>query len=693
MQTIQRSETGRRAPRRFFSPLSAALLALFAALLLPTNAVAAVPTMKTAFWAQDWRTMDALNEKIESRSADIMPPRLSMQETSLYLNALWRQGRSEEGLAILERLRSEGKAFPEELQPYADMLTILGLERTDRGEEAYKLGAALWTRAPLPLRYYLAYAMGRTARDLSRPAEATDWFRRMLDLAPDKKRRLQALGHMSNLPGMTPPEMATLLIDAPSNAKALAACRALPKGSDSRVEYALGYHAYLNKNYAAAMERLSLASRDVTYGEAARYYHAYAAYRAEHFDTAFALWADIARKDSEFPQRSVARLSTLAGKTKKAEVVKLFQEVAKTRTDYPELAADALVGIIRLGGAEAAAAAEKQLFADHGATNQAAAARWERGWKAWKAGDYRRAQEQWAAGYAPDIPSRELASRLLYWQARALEKQNSPEAAARVKQQLIQNHPAEYHTFLVAPDGGITNAKIPASYDRMSTLEEWGFVTYARIEAAAESLVSPNAATLFQTVRLSAWEGDFGSSVRAFSVLQRHIPAAESASAELLRYHFPRAFERDVLAAAKKTGLDPGVIWSIMRQESLYEPDVTSTAGAYGLMQLMPATARGEAKKMKMEPNAFRTPANNILLGANHFVGLMAAFKQRTPLSLAAYNAGGTPVRRWSKDGVPDMPVWVESIAYTETRGYVKAVLRNIEVYKKLYPKKEEAAK
>ncbi len=81
--------------------------------------------------------------------------------------------------------------------------------------------------------------------------------------------------------GMTPDEMATFLIDMPSNAWALAACRALPKGSNSRVEYALGFHAYVNREYDAAMERLSLGSQDEAYGEAARYYHAYAAYRTD----------------------------------------------------------------------------------------------------------------------------------------------------------------------------------------------------------------------------------------------------------------------------------------------------------------------------------------------------------------------------------------------------------------------------
>jgi soluble lytic murein transglycosylase len=76
---------------------------------------------------------------------------------------------------------------------------------------------------------------------------------------------------------------------------------------------------------------------------------------------------------------------------------------------------------------------------------------------------------------------------------------------------------------------------------------------------------------------------------------------------------------------------------------------------------------------------------DNIMLGANHISGLIARFKEM-PLALAAYNAGGTPVRRWSSEPIEDMAEWVEDIGYRETRGYVKAVLRNIAVYRILYP-------
>lgn len=678
-----------KAIKKFRVGAGVVLLALFLANACGSADAAAPQTMYDAFWARNWRAMDAVSADIAARSKDLRAPKLTARDKSLYLNGLWLQSRYAEGVAVLDSIQPD---FPDELKPYGRMFTVLGLERTGRKEAAAAAGEALWNDAPEGVKYYLAYAMGRISRDLSKDADAMTWFRRMLELAPDRKRRLQALNQMIALPGMTPVEAATMLIDAPSNAKAKAACDKVPKGTSSRVEYALGYNAYVNKKYETAMTHLRLASADVAYGEAAQYYHGYAAYREKKNDTAYKSWERIALTGNDYPQRSVARLTTLASRGKKPQVVALFKKVAETRTDYPELAADALVGIIRLGEGAEVTAAEKKLFGEYGATNQAATARWEKGWRAWKAKNYKEAEAQWSAGHSLAIPSRELGARLLYWQSRALEKLKSPEAATRVRVSLVDNYPAEYHTFLVSPDGGIRDTRVPKSYNDANLLEDWGFITYARLDAAYRTMDKPDkekkpeVTDLYRVVRLSSWEGDHSFAVRAFATLARNIPATELASARLLRYNFPKAFEADVDAASKKTGLDRAVIWGIMRQESLYEPDVTSVAGAYGLMQLMPGTAKGEAERMKMGANAWRTVSGNIMLGANHMVGLLARFKE-TPLALAAYNAGGTPVTRWSKDGIPDMTEWIEDIGYPETRGYVKAVLRNINVYNHLYPK------
>jgi soluble lytic murein transglycosylase len=622
-------------------------------------------------------------------SGDVSPgafPTLSPREKSLYVNALWLQGRYEESVSLLESIQHD---FPVGLRAYADMLFVLGTERTKRKENALDRAHALWNSDPPEnMRYYIAYAMARLSRDMSMKDESVLWFRRMHDLAPDKKHAIEALSQIIELGNASPDDAAAVLIYYPANTKALALLQDATEKTSGLVAYALGQRAYSGKKYGDAMTHFEIASKDAEYGEAARYYHAYSAYHEKKDDVAYKLWSDLVLTGFDYPQRSVRRLETMAGRAEKDEIIELFKKAASAREkDYPAVASDALSAIIRIGDPSAAREAENLLFASHASSAQAAAIRWERGWRAWKEKKYRDAYDQWSAGYSPDIENSEMASRLMYWQMRALEKLNSPVAAERVKNRLVSEWPAEYYTFLVSPDGGIKSDTVPEEYVISGDLVEWGFVTDARLESSditSANVTSADIPILHRSIRLALWNGDFSSAAREFSIMRRVIPKRESASAELLKMSYPRAFDASVKTASEKTGTPREVIWGVMRQESLYQPGVTSSAGAYGLMQLMPSTAKGESKKMAISSDAYLNPSDNILLGANHLAGLYARFKQ-APLALAAYNAGGSPVSRWSKSPIKDMAEWVEDIAYRETRGYVKAVLRNIEVYKSLY--------
>ncbi|MDR1884914.1 MAG: hypothetical protein LBQ56_01475, partial [Synergistaceae bacterium] len=280
--------------------------------------------MERAFWARDWAGLErvyqaASDDIVKWVSGDAAPTRgLSTRDLSLYVNGLWRQSRYAEGVQVLDAVSAD---FPGELRPYAGIMLVLGMERTDRKSEALELGNSIWEGAPPQVRYYLAYALGRLTRDLEMPDESLMWFRRMLELASDRKRRLQALTQMIDMKGVSADEAAALLIDQPSNARALEICRSLERGSSGRAEYALGYNAYINKKYQDAMSRFNLASADVTYGEAARYYLAWSAYREKIDGTAFKLWSDIALSGFDYPQRSVQRLVEMAGRSKRADII------------------------------------------------------------------------------------------------------------------------------------------------------------------------------------------------------------------------------------------------------------------------------------------------------------------------------------------------------------------------------------
>lgn len=136
---------------------------------------------------------------------------------------------------------------------------------------------------------------------------------------------------------------------------------------------------------------------------------------------------------------------------------------------------------------------------------------------------------------------------------------------------------------------------------------------------------------------------------------------------------------------------DPALVHAVIRQESAFDPTAISGAGARGLMQLMPATAKGLARQMKVRHSRSRLisdPAHNLNLGSAYLAQLIDNFDGSIVLALAAYNAGPSRVNRWlvengdpRESSILDAVDWVETIPYSETRNYVQRVLENLPIY------------
>jgi soluble lytic murein transglycosylase len=151
---------------------------------------------------------------------------------------------------------------------------------------------------------------------------------------------------------------------------------------------------------------------------------------------------------------------------------------------------------------------------------------------------------------------------------------------------------------------------------------------------------------------------------------------------------YPLAFRDEIAKAARGAGVPPDLLQALMREESALDPHALSPVGALGLTQLMPATARGVAKKLQLK--GFKTsqllePATNILIGGTYLGELYARFGHPAP-TLASYNAGPGNVGGWMR-ARPALPMdeWVEEIPLDETRGYVKRCLRSYAAYQLLY--------
>jgi soluble lytic murein transglycosylase len=198
------------------------------------------------------------------------------------------------------------------------------------------------------------------------------------------------------------------------------------------------------------------------------------------------------------------------------------------------------------------------------------------------------------------------------------------------------------------------------------------------VEHFASILASPHERQLFVTL---VSQEKPGAAVRA---------ARKASSLESVTIPVAYPLEPELLAQAKKNSLDPALVLAVVRQESDFDPEAVSSAGARGLMQLMLATAKEWAKKLKMAfaPHKLATKPFNLALGCAHLNKLLESFEGNYVVTLAAYNGGAGNVGKWLKIyGDPrradvDPVDWIELIPFAETRTYVHRVLENVAWYK-----------
>jgi soluble lytic murein transglycosylase len=150
-----------------------------------------------------------------------------------------------------------------------------------------------------------------------------------------------------------------------------------------------------------------------------------------------------------------------------------------------------------------------------------------------------------------------------------------------------------------------------------------------------------------------------------------------------MQQRFPTPFRDHVEAAAREVDIDAAYVYGVMRQESHFSTGVRSIAGAAGLMQVMPHTARWTASKFRIpyRPQLITDPATNVRLGTHYLKSVLQQFGGSQVHAAAAYNAGPNRPRRWLANNGLDMAAWTEIIPLDETREYVKSVVANATYY------------
>jgi soluble lytic murein transglycosylase len=307
-------------------------------------------------------------------------------------------------------------------------------------------------------------------------------------------------------------------------------------------------------------------------------------------------------------------------------------------------------------------------------------------------GDTQAAAGHFAAAAA--IAQTPLAiARTAYWQGRAAEQAQRGDEAHGFYQRAAA-YPTAYYGQLAAeklhrpsliiraPSGIATDG----ARDEATRIVELLYA--AKLDGFARSLAFDAARSYRDEAQLAALAAVAGS--------RRDGPAA----GEIGKQAVERGFALDESAfptfgvpdfAPLANSVEPAVIYSVARQESQFATAAASGAGAKGLMQIMPATARDTARRMGVPFDPARLtadPAYNAQLGAAYLGQLLGAEGGSYVLALAAYNAGGGRVQQWiDAHGDPraanvDPVDWVESIPFDETRDYVQRVSENLRVYR-----------
>jgi soluble lytic murein transglycosylase len=228
-----------------------------------------------------------------------------------------------------------------------------------------------------------------------------------------------------------------------------------------------------------------------------------------------------------------------------------------------------------------------------------------------------------------------------------------------------------------------------ARVERAQALHSLGFDSTEELEYRAAYAETNAPGLLLDAARAAAEAHRYSV---AFVTIRQIVPQLEShpipdVPKDVWRAAYPLPYQTDFERLAPQAGLDPMQVAGLVRQESGFERDAVSRAGAIGLMQLLPKTAKKLARRLKLRyaRNQLFDPDYNLRLGTVYFADLRN-YLGSTEAALAAYNAGDDRVAGWKAGRNFEEPAeFVESIPFTETREYVQIVMRNGAIYRALY--------
>ena len=426
-----------------------------------------------------------------------------------------------------------------------------------------------------------------------------------------------------------------------------------------------------------------------------------------------------------FSQAEALRRSNRSGQSA-AIVDRLLAQYPKRR--WTE---DALYNLARdfdkQGGKSEAALRYRRLLAAYPKSQYAPEASYALGWQAYQAKNYAEAArvlEQHLASYR--YPETKFIGEACLWAGKSEERMGNRARALALYDLVNERYRYGYHGYIAglragklrAADASLKpeQAKPGSDLERIRNnvtyveqiketadgseeqrfakaddLEVIGLADLAIKELNAALEQSPASPKI--NLRLAQLYSRRGESFQATLILRRGYPDLYSyreseVPREAWQIFFPLLSWPTIKEEAKRYGIDPYVAAGLIRQESVFNPNAVSRAGARGLMQVMPATGQLISKRQgsgAITAADLLNPTLNVKLGMNYLAQMLGQFG-RIEYAAAAYNAGPNRAQRWiAERGGMDIEDWIEAIPFSETRGYVQGVLRYSANYRRLY--------
>lgn len=344
---------------------------------------------------------------------------------------------------------------------------------------------------------------------------------------------------------------------------------------------------------------------------------------------------------------------------------------------------------------------------------------WRLGWVHYLDGKFEQAFNKFQEA-ANRFPDKSFIEYNLYWSAKSAEKMDKKDVARDLYAKVAELYPYTFHGIRakdqllaldVKPETRKKNPAAPVEeavlqlgrplsvmekfhHTRANELARLGLTQEARDEIGVlQKTVRKNLTGVLWLSQLYHQAQGYAESLRLLHLYKDFTtkPKEKDLSSNFWKHFFPLAYEEAILGYSKSRKVDPFFVNGIIRQESLFDSQALSPAGARGLMQIMPATGKNLYPKTKFkkpfETDALFDPDLNIRLGVKYVSQLNKRFNRNGMHILISYNAGPHVLKKWLKrfGHVSDQDVFIESIPYPETRRYVKHVLRNLGIYKALY--------